>query len=100
MSENESPSLTTRARTPLQAGNAWRVVALLAVANTLNFYDRTIPAVVVEPLKAEFGLTDSEIGLVGGAFTVVYAIAGILLGRVSDTRSRRIVMGIGLILWS
>lgn len=85
---------------PVQAPNAWRVVALLAVANLLNFYDRTIPAILVEPIKSEFGLGDFEIGLLSAGFTVVYAIAGIFLGRMADRRSRRMIMGWGLLGWS
>lgn len=84
----------------LQAPNAWRVVALLAVANLLNFYDRTIPAILVEPIKEEFGLGDFEIGLLSAGFTVVYAIAGVFLGRMADRRSRRMIMGWGLLGWS
>ncbi|QJY46065.1 spinster family MFS transporter [Pseudonocardia broussonetiae] len=83
-----------------QAPHAWRAVAVLALANLLNFYDRTIPAIVVEPLKAEFGLSDTDVGVLGGAFTVVYAVAGITLGRMADRGSRRRIMAAGLIVWS
>ncbi|MFD1149008.1 MFS transporter [Saccharothrix hoggarensis] len=87
-------------RAARQAPNAWRVLALLAVANLLNFYDRTVPAIVVEPIKAEFGLTDLQIGLLSASFTVVYALAGIALGRLADRVARRKVMAWGLITWS
>lgn len=83
-----------------QAPNAWRVLVLLALANVLNFYDRTIPAIVVEDIKGEFGLNDTQIGLLSTAFIVVYAFAGIALGRMADRRSRRRIMGWGLIAWS
>jgi MFS family permease len=75
-------------------------VFVLALANFLNFYDRTIPAIVVEPIKTEFGLSDTEIGVLGAAFTIVYAIAGIALGRMADRGSRRKIMACGLIAWS
>jgi MFS family permease len=87
-------------RTPAQAANAWKVLALLAAANVLNFYDRTLPAVLVEPIKDEFGLTDLHIGVLSAAFIVIYAVVGIWLGRMADRRSRRAIMGWGLLVWS
>jgi MFS family permease len=83
-----------------QAPNAWRVLVLLAMANVLNFYDRTIPAILVEEIKREFGLNDSQIGVLSGIFIVVYAVAGVALGRMADRGSRRRIMGVGLIVWS
>jgi MFS family permease len=83
-----------------QAPNAWRVLVLLAMANVLNFYDRTIPAILVEEIKKEFGLNDTQIGFLSGIFIVVYAVAGVALGRMADRGSRRRIMGIGLIVWS
>lgn len=91
---------TDRQLHAVQAPNAWRVVGLLAVANMLNFYDRTIPAILVEPIKNEFGLTDFHIGILSASFTVVYAVAGIVLGRMADRVSRRKIMGWGLLAWS
>ena len=83
-----------------QATGAHRILAVLALANLVNFYDRTVPAIVIEPLKAEFGLSDLQIGILSGAFTIVYAVAGIVLGRMADRGSRRKIMAIGLIVWS
>lgn len=78
----------------------WSLLTVLTLANVINFYDRTIPAVIVEPLKDEFGLSDTMIGFLGGSFTVVYAIAGVFLGRLADRVPRRYVMAGGLTLWS
>ena len=83
-----------------QAPGAVRILIVLALANFMNFYDRTIPAIVIEPIKDEFGLTDLQIGILSGAFTVVYAVAGIVLGRMADRGSRRKVMAVGLVVWS
>jgi MFS transporter, Spinster family, sphingosine-1-phosphate transporter len=82
-----------------RTGAGW-TLALLFVANLLNFYDRAIPAIVVEPLKAEFSLSDSEIGLLSASFTLVYAIFGIPLGRLADRVSRTLVIAAGLASWS
>ncbi|WP_199191414.1 spinster family MFS transporter [Amycolatopsis sp. CA-126428] len=85
---------------PRATSRAGWVLALLFAANLLNFYDRTIPSILVEPIKAEFGLSDAEIGLISAAFTVVYAVVGIPLGRLADHRSRRVILSAGLAVWS
>lgn len=79
---------------------AWRLVAVLAAANVLNFYDRALPTIVAEDIKDEFALSDTELGVLMSGFTVVYAVAGIALGRMADRRSRRLVIACGLVVWS
>lgn len=76
------------------------VLALLFAANLLNFYDRTLPAVLAEPIRVAWGLSDVHIGLVGAAFTLAYALAGLPLGRLADTRARKWIIAIGLVVWS
>lgn len=76
------------------------LLAVLTLANLVNFYDRTIPAVVVDPLKEQFGLSDSAIGVLGGSFTIVYAVAGVFIGRLADRHPRRVIMAVGLLTWS
>ncbi len=72
----------------------------LFLANLLNFFDRAIPSVVAEPIKTEFALSDLQLGLVTSAFTVVYAIAGLPLGRLADRGNRPGIIGVGLLVWS
>lgn len=83
-----------------QADNAWRILIVLFLINLLNFFDRTIPAVVFEPIRLEFGLSDAQLGILSAAFTLVYAIAGIPLGRLADNWSRKNILAGGLIVWS
>ena len=83
-----------------QASNAWRVLFLLFLANLFNFFDRTIPAIINEPLRLEWDLNDFQLGLIGTVFTLIYAIAGVPLGRMADTGSRAKIMGWGLLVWS
>ncbi|MHC6226328.1 spinster family MFS transporter [Pseudomonas sp. X10] len=83
-----------------QAANAWRILFLLFLANLFNFFDRTIPAIIIEPIRLEWHLSDFQIGLIGTAFTLVYAIAGLPLARLADNGSRRKLMGWGLMAWS
>jgi MFS family permease len=76
------------------------VLALLFLANLLNFFDRTIPAILVEPIRHEWGLNDLQLGIVTAAFTVIYAVAGVPLGRLADRGSRKRVIGWGVAIWS
>ncbi len=62
-----------------QAANAWRILFLLFLANLFNFFDRTIPAIIIEPIRMEWHLSDFQLGIIGTAFTIVYAIAGLPL---------------------
>ena len=83
-----------------QVANAWRILFLLFLANLFNFFDRTIPAIIIEPIRLEWSLSDFQLGMIGTAFTIVYAIAGVPLGRMADTGARRKIMGWGLTVWS
>ncbi|MGH7002746.1 MAG: spinster family MFS transporter, partial [Alphaproteobacteria bacterium] len=83
-----------------QAANAWRILLLLFLANLLNFFDRAVPAILAEPIRHEWDLNDFQIGLIAAAFTVIYAIVGLPLGRLADTGSRKRIMGWGLVVWS
>jgi len=83
-----------------QSTQPGKVLFLLLLANLLNFFDRSLPAVVAEPIRLEFGLSDLQLGLLSTVFVVVYAIAGLPLGRLADTKSRRTVLVWGLVVWS
>lgn len=80
--------------------NPWGILALLFLINMLNFFDRTIPAVLNEMIRMEWNLTDTDMGVVGTVFTLVYAFAGIPLGRMADTSSRITMLSWGVALWS
>jgi MFS family permease len=80
----------------------WRtctLVVLLAI-NALNFYDRQILGAVAEPIKKEWRLSDQEIGCLSIAFILLYAVAGVPLGRLVDRTSRKRVLAAGVALWS
>lgn len=75
-------------------------LAVLFLINLLNFYDRHVPGALTEPVRKEFNLTDSQVGLMGSAFIWVYAIIGIPLGYVADIWSRRKLLAWGTGIWS
>lgn len=80
---------------------AWGVVLILTLAYTLSFIDRQVLNLLVEPLKAEFSLSDTRLSLLQGlAFTVAYVAFSPLLGRMADTSNRRNLLIGGVVLWS
>lgn len=75
-------------------------VLVLSGINILNFYDRNLAGALVEPVRKEFGLTDTQIGLMGSAFIWIYAVIGVPLGMVADTWSRKKLMMLGVAVWT
>jgi predicted MFS family arabinose efflux permease len=57
-------------------------------------------AAVVEPLRREWLLSDAQVGWIGTAFTLLYAVVGLPLGRIADTWSRRALLFAGTLLWT
>jgi predicted MFS family arabinose efflux permease len=78
----------------------WFSVVVLFAVNILNFYDRHVPAALVEPMRKQFHLDDTQIGLLGSAFIWIYAIIGVPLGRLADTSSRKKLLAWGVVIWA
>jgi len=79
---------------------AKQALLLLFAVNLLNFFDRQLPGVLGEPIRKEFGLDDAQLGLIGTAFTLMYAAVGLPIGRLADTWVRTRLIGIGVTVWS
>jgi predicted MFS family arabinose efflux permease len=75
-------------------------LSVLFLVNVLNFYDRQALGAVVEPLRHEFHLSDTQLGLLPSLFTIVYAVAGLPLGRLADTGSRKRLLAVGIAVWA
>lgn len=82
----------------------WRThlsLALLALVYVFSYIDRQVVAVLIEPIKNEFGASDSQMGLLTGlAFGVVYATLGVPVGRLADRYNRRTIVAIACAFWS
>lgn len=78
---------------------ATRSLIVLVLVNIVNFYDRQVPGALAEPIRHEFHLTDAQIGWIGSVFIWLYAIVGVPLGRLADTRSRKKLLAAGVTLW-
>ncbi len=80
---------------------AWYAVGILVIAFIFSFVDRIVIALLVEPIKADLGISDFGIGLLQGlAFALFYALLGIPIGRLSDRVSRRSIIATGIAIWS
>ena len=75
-------------------------MAVLFAANILNFYDRHVPGALVEPMRKEFHLDDTQIGLLGSAFIWIYALIGLPIGKLADIGSRKKILGWGVTIWA
>src|SRR5438067_13477505 len=77
------------------------VLGLLTIVYALNFLDRTIFNVLIEPIKKEFALSDTTMGLLAGfGFVLFYSLLGIPIARVADRLNRRNIVAVAFAFWS
>src|SRR5258708_32321751 len=77
----------------------WSLFILVAI-NVLNVYDRHVAGEVVEPVRREFSLSDTQIGWINTAFTILYGLVGLPLGHLSDHVSRKKLLAGGIVVWA
>lgn len=79
----------------------WTFLTVLFLVSTSNVVDRQIITVLLEPIKEEFGVSDTMLGLLSGlAFAVFYGTLGIPVARLADRKNRKVVVGLSLTVWS
>ncbi len=77
------------------------MVIMLMIAYILSFVDRYVLGLMVEPIKADLGLTDTQMGwLLGLSFAIFYTTMGIPLGYLADRKRRTWLISIGITVWS
>ena len=79
---------------------AWFVVFVLILASLIAFIDRQVVAIVVDPMKEDLGVGDTEIGWLYGVFALFYAFAALPIASLADRKSRKHIIAIGIFLWS
>ena len=80
---------------------AWYVVGVLTLIYVFSFIDRQILNLLVAPIRRDLAISDTQMSLLMGfSFAVFYTFFGIILGRMADTGSRRLLIGVGLVVWS
>jgi MFS family permease len=68
--------------------------------NTMNFYDRQVLGAVGEPIRKEWDLSDRQLSALTIAFILLYAAIGLPLGHWADIGRRRLILAVGVLLWS
>lgn len=77
------------------------VLGVLCLAYVVNVMDRSVLGALLEPIKHEFGASDTQLGLLGGlAFALFYATLGVPIAALADRTSRRNVVAVCAALWS
>lgn len=80
---------------------AWIVLAILCFVYVLNFLDRQLLSILAKPIQDELGVTDSQLGLIGGLyFAMFYCILAIPVGWLADRTNRVRVLAFSCALWS
>lgn len=80
-------------------GAKFALLVLFAI-NFLNFFDRQLMGALGEPIRKQFHLSDTALGLLGTVFIIVYALMGLPLGNLSDKWRRTSLLAIGTAVWS
>src|SRR5262245_63349918 len=83
------------------SGRLWYMAAILCLTNAVAFIDRQSLPLLVDAIKADLQVTDTQMSyLIGLAFVVTYIGLGIPAGMLMDRYPRRVVMSAGIVLWS
>lgn len=100
MSSVQAPARSESQAAPTN-GRRYYILALLTFAYVFNFIDRQIIAILQDPIKAEFSLSDTQLGLLNGfAFALFYVGFGLPLARWADAGNRRNLLAWAVALWS
>ncbi|MES2495467.1 MAG: MFS transporter [Pseudomonadota bacterium] len=79
----------------------WYVVTLCMIAYIFSFVDRQILALLIGPIQADLGISDTQFGLLHGlAFSLFYATMGIPVATMADRSSRPLIIAVGIAVWS
>jgi len=78
----------------------WYLLGVLAAANLLSYVVRNVVFALFDPIKRDLALTDAQLGWVASAYVLVFALAALPAGVLSDLRSRRTVIAAGILLWA
>ncbi|HVF16427.1 MAG TPA: MFS transporter, partial [Steroidobacteraceae bacterium] len=83
-----------------QQKSAWFALFVLFGINLMNFFDRQIVGALAVPITNEFSLSDTEFGFITTLFTLIYAVVGLPLGRLTDGWIRTRLIALGVTFWS
>jgi len=84
----------------LRSTSPWFALVVLAGITTVGFIDRIVVNVLVEPVKTEFGLSDSQVSLMATAFAILHIGAGLVIARYAERATRTALIAAGTVVWS
>lgn len=101
MSDEPGSGAASTDRAFLRRDSAGLALVLLTSISTFGFVDRIVLNVLVEPIRTEFGLNDTEMGLLSGlAFAVLNVVLGLVVARLAEKVRRLSLIALGTLLWS
>ena len=98
-----SPAVASETHPEFRVTESYRryVVWLLFLVFVLNFVDRQILTILIQPIKQEFDFSDTQLGMLGGlAFAFLYSTLGIPIARFADRSNRVMIISVSLAVWS
>jgi MFS family permease len=99
--EQAAPAPLTQEKPWVNPLYAWFVVIVLTLAYTCSFIDRQILTLLIEPIRRDLHINDTQVSLLGGlAFSIFYTFLGIPIAMLADRTHRRNLMAAGLAFWS
>ncbi len=80
---------------------AWYAVCVLTLAHLFSIADRQVLALLIEPIRHDLHISDTQISLLGGfAFAIFYTFFALPIAYLADRKSRRVIITIGIATWS
>lgn len=96
----EAGEKASAAKQALSASSVYALILLTAIYS-LNFLDRTVINILIDPIKHTFHVSDAVMGFISGfGFVLLYSILAAPVARWADRGSRRNIIGWGLLIWS
>src|ERR1051326_8962049 len=100
MVANEQAAISAGQAVASKRSTTWWPLAVLVAVNMLNFYDRQVAGAVIEPVRKEFHLSDTQVGLINTVSLVLYGLVGLPLGILADRISRKKLLAAGIVVWT
>lgn len=100
IADARSPHSGEHHETLTPAPGAWRLAWLVMAVATISWLDRTLIGILIEPIKAEFDFTDTQISLLTGlAFSICYGVGALPIAWLADRMNRALLLAAGVTIW-